>query len=107
MKQNRKTVLFLMMHTLFLLLERSDEDSEASVQDAATKSELARSEISGQYRQPVDSSSGEGMYVLPKGSTSICSECKDSIWGAVMTNRIFLVVFTFISITCNDSLSVQ
>lgn len=88
-----------MIDTLFLFLERSDEDSEANVQDATTKSELARSEISGQYRQDGDSSSGKGMYVLPKGSTSICPECKDSIWGVVMTNRTFLVVFTFISIT--------
>ncbi|PVD36038.1 hypothetical protein C0Q70_03008 [Pomacea canaliculata] len=44
---------------------RSDEDSEANVQDEATKYELARSEISGQYRQDGDSSSGKGFDLAP------------------------------------------
>lgn len=88
-----------MIEILFLFLERNDEDSEANLQDEATKSELARSEMSRYYVEAGDSFSGEGMFVLLKGSTSICPVCKDSIWGAVMTNRIFLVVFPFISIT--------
>lgn len=77
----------------------NDEESEANLQDEATNSELARSEMSRYYVEAGDSSPGEGMYVLLKGSTSICPVCKDSIWGAVMTNRTFLVVFPFISIT--------